>query len=286
VRTHRRRPSALALAAAAALFGALPAAAAAKAPRAVVQSALAPLLAGSYRATFTSAVTTSFANVQPPQLAAALPAQPAVRSGGRAAVESRRRTLTTQSASGSTVAVVDYDGQIYVSTDGRTYRRAVGALRSTLAALEGQGSSGLVKSLLAHAGGLHAAGTVRQGGVLARRYRGTLDPAFLRGLLARTALAARLPTDIVAAIASTSQLGASSVDFLVTPAGRLVGVDRSEQTSMDMVPLLRARGTAVPDGVAGTIVVTSAFSMRLAGGVVHVNRPRAAGTVSTLVQSP
>jgi hypothetical protein len=247
-----------------------------------------PLLRGSYRATVTSAVTTSFADVSPAQLAAALPAQPPVRSAGQLAVESPRRTLTTQSAFGSRVAVVAYDGQVFVATDGGAYRRAVGTLRSRLAALGRQGSASLVRSLLDHVAGLRAMGQARRDGVLTRQYRGTLAPAFLRGVLTRTALAARLPADMVAAIASTSRLDGGTVDFFVTRTGVLAGIDRAERTSMDMVPLLRGRGTAVPDGVSGTLVVDSAFSMRISGSgaPVRVRRPAASGTVSTLAQSP
>jgi hypothetical protein len=57
---------------------------------------------------------------------------------------------------------------------------------------------------------------------------------------------------------------------------------------MDMVPLLRGRGTAVPDGVSGTLAVDSSFSMRISGSgaLVRVARPAASGTASTLAQSP
>ncbi|MDX6646726.1 MAG: hypothetical protein QOK40_2453 [Miltoncostaeaceae bacterium] len=289
--THRGLPTAArALAGALALgvVGALPATAAARTPREVLRSALAPLLGGSYRASFTSAVTTSFADVSPPQLAAALPGLPPVRSGGRLDVETPRRTLTTQSAFGSRVAVVAYDSQVFVSTDGRTYRRAVGPLRSQLSTLGRQGSAAGVRTFLDHLAGLRAMGATRRDGLLVRRYRGTLDEAFLRGLLTRTVLSARLPADIVAAVATTARLDSGTVDFFVTPAGRLTGIERAERTSMDMVPLLRGRGTAVPDGVSGTLVLDSAFSTRVSGGgaVVRVRRPKASGTVSALAQLP
>jgi hypothetical protein len=287
VRSGRARPiAARALVVALAVMAAPAAAAAARTPAAVVRASLAPLAGAPYRASFGTAVTTSFSGVTPPELAAQLPALPPVRASARLDVESPRRTRASETVSGVRVAVVIHDGQVFVSSDGRRFKRAVGPLRKRLATVQQDGSAARARSYLDHLSGLRPMGRARRDGVLTTRYRGNLDPGYLRLLLIRAAAGAGLPADIVKAMVTTSRLDSGTVDFFVTAAGRLAGIESAQRTSMDMVPLLRARGTVVPDGVSGLLLVSSTFSMRL-GGVgtgIRVRRPAAAGTVSTLAQ--
>jgi hypothetical protein len=286
VRPGGARPiAARVLAVALAVMAAPAAAAAARTPAALVRASLAPLVGGPYKASFGTAVTTSFTAVTPPELAAQLPALPPVRASARLDVESPRRTRASETVSGVRVAVVIHDGQVFVSPDGRRFKRAVGALRKRLATVQQDGSAARARSYLDHLSGLRPMGRERRDGVLTTRYRGNLDPGYLRLLLIRAAAGAGLPADIVAAVVTTSTLDSGTVDFFVT-AGRLAGIESAQRTSMDMVPLLRARGTVVPDGVSGLLVVDSTFSMHLTGvgAGIRVRRPPATGTVSTLAQ--
>ena len=237
-------------------------------PRERLGAALRALQATSYRATIRSRQT--FDSVGAPEAIASQLRGVALSTRGTTEVESLRRTAGTMqvplSATNVTeMHVTQYDGEMFISRDGKDWRAASGELASTL----GETVNLATQDLSAQLTGVRAAGRTTFEGEPAERYLGALDPAFVVKSLG--ALFERLGLD-------PDLVGVESAEgsFIVRASdGAVLSQDSTQAVSLDLSKL--------PGGLDGSIRGPRGDDdpVHDDGAPITVVRPEASGTLST-----
>jgi hypothetical protein len=234
-------------------------------------AALRMLQAGSYRATLQTRQT--FDATDAPAAVQRQVQGVALSTRGTTAVESTRRSSgTMQLPLGPTTVgrmrFVLHDGAMFISRDGRDWRRASGELASALEGSLTQAS----QDLAAHLTGVRAAGRTTFAGVAAERYLGAIDPAFVIETVGSVFSRLGLDPDL---------LGVEDADgsFIVRASdGALLAQEANQTVSLDLSKL--------PGGLDGTILARGVSEVRYTdhGEPIRVVRPTASGTLSTAVE--
>jgi hypothetical protein len=245
-----------------------PATTGAVSPRERLGAALRALQATSYRATIRSRQT--FESIGAPEAIASQLRGVVLATRGTTAVESVRRTAGQMQVPLSATTVRDmhitqYDGEMFISRDGRDWRTASGELASTL----GETVNLATQDLASHLTGVRAAGRTTFAGAPAERYVGAIDPEFVVKSLGSLFERLGLDPDLVG-------VEASEGSFIVRASdGAVLAQDSTQAVSLDLSKL--------PGGLDGKIVARGVTTIRYTdhGDPIRVMRPEASGTLST-----
>jgi hypothetical protein len=204
----------------------------------------------------------------PPELSRALAGLPSTTVTTAAVESPRRATAVATLPIGPAIRplrIVMYDGAVFISGDGRDWRRATGDLAGVFA----QAITIATADPLERLTGVRDAGPAAFVGAAARRYTGALDPAAVRDAVG--AIFVRLGVD-----PGLLRIVDGRADFFVRRAdGQLVGQRTTQRMELDL--------SRLPGGLEGTLTIAGILTIRYRdhGHPVRIRRPTASGTVAT-----
>jgi hypothetical protein len=217
----------------------------------------------------------------PPALARRAPRRGSARARGEAVIAGARRARASAQLSGVSrrLTVVAYDGSTYVARDGRTFRRAVGALRDLLPTMPPAGLGVVPGSVPGSLTGLRLIGTTRVNGVSSRHYRAALTTAGLRRYVASALTRSGRAASLARAAGATARASVNRVDlYVAVSGGQLERATVAVTAAINAGRLVRGLRGRIPGTVkASTLVNAGGY-----GGSLTVAKPRSRGVVATL----
>jgi hypothetical protein len=241
------------------------------------------LVTGAFRAAASEAHEERFilrASVRVGKVAASaarrLPRPIAVRASGEAIVERASRVATTATLSSlrGRVTLVAFDGRLFVSGDGRRFRRALPALARLLPPALPSGLGGSPSTLPSQLTRVRDLGLTTVGGIDTRRLRAQMKPAAMRRFLVASLVRGGMSGAAARSTVARGRVRVNRVDLHVLEDGRL------DRQTVNVTISVSARPRATTPGAM--VSATLDVALNRFGADLTVARPRSGGVVASL----